>query len=164
MSEEKETSAASTRTLEIIVAVLLLLFSALVMWDSKRLGAGWGDSGPQSGYFPFYVGLIMGIASVINLVKAFRMSKEDSFVSSEEIRLVGAMFWPAIAFVLAMEYLGIYVAGAILIAGFMRWQGKFSWVKCVGIAIGTSVVLFAMFEIWFKVPLLKGPLEAAFGL
>ena len=58
---------------------------------------------------------------------------------------------------------GLYVSSAIFIAVFMRWQGKFSLVKSCLTGLIVSVVLFAMFEIWFNVPLLKGPLEAAFG-
>ena len=163
MSEPEETSAASTRTLEIIVSVALLALAALIMWDSKRMGAGWGPSGPESGYFPFYIGLLMGIASIVNLVKAWRMTREDSFVSREEIRLVGAMFFPALVFVFLMQWLGIYVSGALLIAAFMRWQGKFSYPMCAAVSVGTVVVLFAMFELWFKVPLIKGPIESLLG-
>ena len=163
MSEPVESSAASTRTLEIITSVCLLLLAMLIMWDSRRMGAGWGPSGPESGYFPFYVGVLMGLASAVNLFKAIRMSREKSFVSVEEIRMVSAMFFPALAFVFAMQWLGIYVSGALLIAFFMRWQGKFSWGMCAAVAIGTPLVLFGMFEIWFKVPLLKGPLESLFG-
>jgi putative tricarboxylic transport membrane protein len=163
MSEPEEVSAASTRTLEIIVSAVFIALSLLVMWDSNRLGSGWSSSGPESGYFPFYIGLMMGIASAVNLVKAFRMGKEDSFVSKEEFKLVGAMFYPSLVFVLLMQWIGIYVSGSILIIFFMRWQGKFSWAKCVLVGVGTSVALFMMFEIWFKVPLLKGPLEEMFG-
>ncbi len=163
MSEPADRSAASTRTLEIITSVCLLSLAIVIMWDSRRIGAGWGPSGPESGYFPFYIGALMGLASIVNLVKAWRMSREKSFVSLGEIRLVSAMFIPALTFVFAMQWLGIYVSGALLIAFFMRWQGKFSYAKSAAVAIGTSLVLFAMFEIWFKVPLLKGPLEALFG-
>ena len=163
MSEPEETSAASTRTLEIIVALVLLALAALIMWDSRRMGAGWGASGPESGYFPFYIGLMMASASIVNLIKGWRMSREKSFVSSQALRLVGAMFFPALAFVFAMQWLGLYVSGAILIAVFMRWQGKFSYPICAAVGLGTVVVLFAMFELWFKVPLIKGPIESLLG-
>ena len=45
----------------------------------------------------------------------------------------------------------------------MAWQGKFAWLKCVVVSVLVAVALFLMFEIWFKVPLPKGPLEALFG-
>ena len=60
----------STRTMEIAVALVLLAVSALVVFDSYRLGSKWGDDGPQSGYFPFYIGLLLGIASLATLVSS----------------------------------------------------------------------------------------------
>ena len=161
--EAPEPSAASTRTLEIVTAIFFLMVGSIVMWDSSRMGAGWGSDGPQSGYFPFYVGLLMNIASVANLVLAFKSSKAESFVSRLEIKLVLAIFLPCLVYVAVMQWLGLYVASVIFIAVFMRWQGKFSWFKSVLTSGIVVVVLFVMFEIWFKVPLIKGPLEAALG-
>ena len=46
----------------------------------------------------------------------------------------------------------------------MRWLGKYAWWKIgAGVRRQRCVVFFLMFEIWFKVPLPKGPLEAALG-
>ena len=47
--ESPEPSAVSTRTLEIATSIFFLVVGSLVMWDSSRLGAGWGTEGPQSG-------------------------------------------------------------------------------------------------------------------
>jgi hypothetical protein len=156
-------TAATRRTLEIITAIFFLLLGSLVMWDSWRNGAGWTDEGPQSGYFPFYIGLLMNIASVMNLLKALRANREMPFVSRTEIRLVLAIFLPSLIYVAAMQWLGLYVASVIFIAVFMRWQGKFSLLKSGLTGVIVSAILFGMFEIWFKVPLIKGPLEAALG-
>jgi putative tricarboxylic transport membrane protein len=156
-------TAATRRTLEIITAIFFLLLGSLVMWDSWRNGAGWTDEGPQSGYFPFYIGLLMNIASLINLLKALRANREIPFVSRTEIRLVLAIFLPSLVYVAAMQWIGLYVASAIFIAVFMRWQGKFSLLKSGLTGVIVSAILFGMFEIWFKVPLIKGPFEAALG-
>ena len=133
------------------------------MWDSSRIGASWGADGPQSGYFPFYIGLLMNIASVINLILAFKSDKTVSFVSRPEIKLVFAIFLPCLIYVAVMQFMGLYLASLIFIAVFMRWQGKFSIFKSVLTSLIVVIVLFVMFEIWFKVPLIKGPLEAALG-
>jgi hypothetical protein len=162
-SHGRPQTAATRRTLEIITAILFLLLGCLVMWDSWRNGAGWTDEGPQSGYFPFYVGLLMNVASVMNLLKALRANREIPFVSRTEVRLVLAIFLPSLIYVAAIQWLGLYVASVIFIAVFMRWQGKFSLLKSGLTGVIVSVILFAMFEIWFKVPLIKGPLEAALG-
>ena len=163
MLEPESPSAVKKRTLEIIVSVALFGFGAVIMWDSHRMGNGWTSEGPQSGYFPFYIGLLMSAASAINFFVALRSSADASFVSREEIKLVGAMFMPTVAFLFLMQWIGIYVAAFVFIGFFMRWQGKFGWLRCALVALGTPIVIFLMFEIWFKVPLLKGPLEAALG-
>ena len=161
--ESPEPSAASTRTLEIVTAIFFLIVGSVVMWDSARMGAGWGTDGPQSGYFPFYIGLLMNIASGVNLLLAFKSSKAESFVSKPQVKLVMAIFLPCLVYVAVMQWLGLYVASVIFIAVFMRWQGKFSWIKSALTSLIVVAVLFVMFEIWFKVPLIKGPLEAVLG-
>ncbi|MBP8873450.1 MAG: tripartite tricarboxylate transporter TctB family protein [Polaromonas sp.] len=160
---DDEPSAASTKSLEIATALFFLVIGGLVMWDSYRIGAKWGDDGPQSGYFPFYIGLLMCIATLANLLSALRTRRSTSFVSKPKLKLVLAIFFPTLVYLVVMQFVGLYVSSAIFIAIFMRWQGKFSWLKSILTGLGTSIVLFAMFEIWFKVPLYKGPLEAAFG-
>ena len=162
-SNTPEPSAASKRTLEIVTSLCILAIGSVVMWDSSRIGAGWGTDGPQSGYFPFYIGLLMNIASLINLGLALKSDKAESFVSKVQIKLVMAIFLPCLAYVALMQWVGLYVASVIFIALFMRLQGKFSVLKSALTALIVVAVLFVMFEIWFKVPLIKGPLEAALG-
>ena len=161
--ETSESSAASTRALEIITAIFFIAIGSIVMWDSSRTGAGWGADGPQSGYFPYYIGLLMNIASAVNLLLAFKSSKEESFVSRLELKLVLAIFLPCLVFIAVMQWVGLYVASVVFIAAFMRWQGNFSWLKSALTSLIVVATLFVMFEIWFKVPLIKGPLEAALG-
>jgi len=161
--EAPEQSAVSKRTLEIVTAIFFLVIGSVVMWDSLRSGAGWGNDGPQSGYFPFYVGLLMSVASAANLFLAVRSSNTESFVSRPQIKLVLAIFLPCLVYVTVMQWLGLYAASLIFIAVFMRWQGKFSLLSSAVTALMVVLVLFVMFEIWFKVPLIKGPIEAALG-
>ena len=157
----------STRTMEIVVALVLLAVSALVVIDSYRLGSKWGDDGPQSGYFPFYIGLLLGIASLATLWGVFlkearRGDRSDSpgpepqFVAWGQLKLVLSVLVPAIVYVLGVQLFGMYVASAVYIAIFMRWLGHYSWVKSVSIAVGVTATIFVLFEIWFKVPLFKG--------
>ena len=58
---------------------------------------------------------------------------------------------------------GIYLASAVFIAFFMWWLGKYPVAKIIPVAVGVPLALFVMFEIWFLVPLPKGPLETALG-
>ena len=67
----QERTLVSMRTMDIAVAVLFLIGSGIVIYDSARLGFGWLEGeGPAPGYFPFYIGLILAAASVVNLVRA----------------------------------------------------------------------------------------------
>lgn len=158
-----ERGAASTRTLEIVVSLGLLALGSLIMWDSQRIGAGWGSDGPQSGYFPFHIGLLMNIASAVNLWKAWRSSASEVFVTRQQLRLVLIVLVPLAVYIGLLHLIGLYLASALFIAAFMRWQGRFSMARSVLTGVGTALALFAMFELWFQVPLIKGPLEAALG-
>jgi hypothetical protein len=158
-------NTVSTRVMELVVAALFMALGALVMWDSWRLGAGWASDGPQAGYFPFYVALIMSIASAVTFVTNLVGSTHDwsNFVDRSQLKLVLKVLVPTIVYVVLIGYLGIYVSSAIFIAFFMAWLGRYPIHKIVPVAVLVPLLLFMMFEVWFLVPLPKGPLEAALG-
>lgn len=155
----------STRAMEMVVAALFMAFGALVMWENNRIGAGWSSTGPQAGYFPFYMGLVMFVSSAATFGIALfnRSAGNTNFVDRSQFKLVLKVLVPTIVFVLLIGYLGIYVAGAFFIAFFMWWLGNYPIHKIVPIAVLVPFMLFMTFEIWFLVPLPKGPLEAALG-
>lgn len=170
MEEGREGRAVgSVRLWEAIVAICFLVFGAVVVWDSRRLGASWASDGPQAGYFPFYIGVIICAASAINLFRALNLGDEGRkpFVSWGQLKMVLVVMIPCIFYVALISNpvysLGIYEASALFIAAFMGYLGKYSWPKMAAVSIGTVVVFFLMFEIWFKVPLPKGPIEALLG-
>ncbi len=153
--------AATTRVVEAIVALLLLTLGIVVIVESRRLGAGWTSDGPGSGYFPFYIGLIIAISSVAILIQALvgRNRKTGAFVDTVQLKRVMSVLLPAIAYVAAIKLLGVYVASAVYIALFMIVLGKYSWVKSVAAALVINTLLFFLFEVWFKVPLFQGTLD-----
>lgn len=166
MEESQDKPAVSTKTMEIAVAAIFLVFGLVVAWDSRRLGATWGSDGPEAGYFPFYIGLIIIVCSLITLGQAFvrKATGNAPFVMRGQLKMVILVMVPTLVYVALIEWLGIYVASTIYIALFMWWLGKYSWIKFVSVSVGVNLAFFVMFEIWFKVPLPKGPLEAALGL
>jgi putative tricarboxylic transport membrane protein len=158
-------SAASTRTLELIVAVIIFVFGLAVVYDSWRVGSSWADDGPQAGYFPFYIGLLILVSSGVAFVRALASPAlaTKSFVSIAQLKMVLMLLTPSMVYVGLIDWVGIYVASALLITLFMMWLGSYSIAKAAPVALGIVVTLFLIFEKWFKVPLPKGPLEAAFG-
>ena len=73
------------------------------------------------------------------------------------------MLWPTVVYVALIVLIGLYVASAIYIGTFMLWQGKYKWPATLAVSLGVPIATFLMFEIWFLVPLPKGPLEHLLG-
>lgn len=166
MDKDRGESGIGTKGMELLFSVLFFALGALVIYDSKRLGTGWADDGPQAGYFPFYLGLIICICSVYTFYKGLtiRPERDKVFVTGEQFKLVLAVLVPTAVYVGLIVPLGIYVASTLFIGFFMRWQGKYSWLSLCLVSLGVMGTFFFVFEVWFKVPLPKGPLEAALGL
>ncbi len=148
-----------------ITAVVVFVIGVVMMVDNYRIGVSWAADGPESGYFPFHIGLILCIASVAVLIKSLfgKQRNLTVFVSWARFRLVLMVLVPTALYVLAIQFAGIYVASALFIAAFMRVLGKIAWLKTVLISVGVNLLLFWMFEVQFMVPLPKGPFEALFG-
>ena len=164
--ETQDARLVSVRTMDIVVAIALLLVAGIVIGDSLRLGVGWRESeGPTAGYFPFYIGVFLGLASVVNLVRAWfdRAQNARTFVTATAVRRVLAVLLPFAGYVLALNFIGIYLASALYIALFMWWFGRYAPVRGLVVGVAISAGLFLMFEIWFLVPLPKGPLEHMLG-
>ena len=164
MDHDKDSTTGagiSLRATELVVAALLFVAGAVVVYDSYRLGSKWGSDGPQSGYFPFYIGLLICISSGINFAQALMARRTDPeiFVAWGPFKLVLTVLIPAAVYVLGVKYIGIYLASAIYIALFMAWLGKYSWLRSIAVGVAVNVSFFLMFEVWFKVPLYKGDLD-----
>ncbi len=155
----------SYRSVDAFVALIFMALSCVVMWDSYSIGAAWVADGPQAGYFPFYIGLIMFIASLGTLAMAVMTKTPNlaTFVGKSQLKSVLSVLIPTAVYVALIPYLGLYVAGAIFIAFFMVAIGKYNILKAIPVAICVPLALFVLFEIWFLIPLPKGPVENMLG-
>jgi Tripartite tricarboxylate transporter TctB family len=147
-----------TYIIEAVVAFLILVMGAVVVYGSWALGSGWTSDGPGAGYFPFYIGIILCISGLGTLIQSLfgKNKNTEVFVDKEQLRRVLSMFLPALVYVFAVQFLGLYVASAIYIALFMIILGEYSKFKSIAVALSVVVLFFLMFEVWFKVPLFKG--------
>ncbi len=140
--------------------LIIGVFGVIAIYGAWRVGISWGAEGPRAGFFPFYVGLLVVIASVVNIASVLRTQPDNKlFAEWPQLRQVGAVVVPATIYVLVIPYIGIYVSSALMIAVFMKWFGKYSWQKLIPIAVLVPIALYFTFEKWFLVPLPKGPLE-----
>ena len=163
-----------TRTADLITAAVLFAIGVVVVADSLRLGAGWGSDGPKSGFFPFWLSVLLLVVTAAIAVQAWRRGPGKQFVTRAQLVPVGKVIAPMVVFVLLtggvklgdvslVPAVGLYVAAALYLAFYMRWVGHHGWLTVVLVAVAIPVVTFFVFEIWFLVPMPKGPLEAALG-
>ena len=124
--EDNSPAVTSNRSVDIVVSLLLLAFAATLGYDNWRTGVAWDETGPQPGYFPFYLSVILGAASLYGISAALLSRKEalEAFVTRAQFRRVMAVFVPTFLFCLVTQFLGLYVASFLLITGFMRLVGK----------------------------------------
>ena len=163
--EDNSPAVTSTRIVDIVASLLLLSLALMLGFDNWRTGAGWESTGPQPGYFPFYLSIILSGGSLYGLVTALlaRRAASETFVTRAQARRVLAVFVPTLVFCLVMQFLGLYVASFFLITGFMRLVGKIALWKSLLTALLFTSIMFVTFDIAFDVIMPKGPLEAAFG-
>jgi hypothetical protein len=166
-NEEPLDSVVSNVAMNMVVASALMAVALVVMISSYRLGAGWAkDVGPDSGYFPFYVALFLFVSSGVTLLQNLLARAPDgggSFIARGELKMVLQVLVPMTVFVVLAIYIGIYISMALFIGLFMFWHGRYPIHKTVPIALAVPVALFVIFEIWFLVPLPKGPFETWLG-
>ncbi|MGE8059229.1 tripartite tricarboxylate transporter TctB family protein [Pseudomonas sp. NPDC089547] len=154
----------TTRWVEIGLALFTAALGGIVMHGSLAIGIGWGDAGPEAGYFPFYIGLLLTCASLGNLLPALlhRQAMTQAFVGRQAFRRVLAVFLPIAAYVAAMPFAGIYLASVLFIAWFM-WRARKAGqshgrLTIALVACGAALASYLIFAVWFKVPLEAGVL------
>ena len=164
-SGPQDRGGVSRRTVELVVAAFVFAFAVLLIVDALRLGNGWTGDGPEAGFYPFWIGLLMGAAALSIAVRELRASASahERFIEAGRLKPVLVMLLPSLAFVAGIFVLGFYVSAFLFLAGFMILQGRMRVVVALPIAVFVPVTAFALFELWFKVPLPKGPVESLLG-
>ena len=151
------------RAADLTTALLLMAGGLVALWDSLRLGIGWGTDGPRSGFFPFWLAVILLLCCAAIVIQAIRKRDRRPFVTRAAVGPVLKVLVPATVFVVLIQVVGLYVASTLYMAVYMRWIGRHSWLAVVLLSIGFPVATFLVFETWFLVPMPKGPLEVWLG-
>lgn len=164
MDHIAQTSGPSHRRVEMGVAIAMIVFGLVVIAGSLQVGIGWGADGPRSGFFPFYLGVVVIVTSAVNLAQAALIQRGKHFAQWDELRQVWAVLVPATVYVLVMPWTGIYAVSVVLITYFMMRLGRYSFYFAAGVALIVMIAVYLTFERWFLVPLPKGPIEDLLGL
>lgn len=157
------------RAMELATATAIVAFGGLVIGGSLQLSTGWGPTGPESGYVPFRLGILLTLAGGVLLAQAALARKagsvnDEAFATVAQLRQSLALFLPTFVLVLLMPWVGCYLASALYIAYMARALGSLPWPRALGLALAIVVALYGLFELWFQVPLAKGPIEEWLGI
>ena len=150
---------------ELGTAAAVAVIGAIVLNGSLEQGIGWSGTGPESGYFPFYIGLLIIISGAISALTALRTryrrshspARGEIFLEYAKLKPVLQVFLPTALYVVSIRWLGLYIASSIFVAAFMMWHGNYRW-KALWTGLATSAFFYLVLELWFKIDLYKGPL------
>jgi hypothetical protein len=150
---------------EVVVALVFIVAGALIVNGSLEQGVGWTPNGPESGYFPFRIGWLIVAVGAIQSAIAIAMARRDVrhpatrtiFLRRDRIKPLLQVFLPMVAYVAVVPWLGLYIASALFIAGFMWWHGGYKW-RALPTGIAVCAVFYVLLEAWFQVELYKGPI------
>jgi putative tricarboxylic transport membrane protein len=157
------------RVVNLVTATVLTLLSGIVIYDALRLGVGWGNAGPGSGFFPFWLATLLAAVSVVLFIQALRLRSKAPFVTWDRFVPVLKVVVPLAGFIVLTDPpgpwsgLGLYVAAGLYLGFYMRWVGRHDWRAVVALSVAIPVITFVVFETWFLVPMPKGPVEAWLG-
>ena len=156
------------RRAELLMAVVLGLFSAYLMWKSAELPIGWiPGEGPGGGAFPFWLSTGMLLSTVWILVRGLRgltpqSQSSEPYFDSQSAFLIGMVVGALALMIALIHWIGVYGAIPLFFVFYMKIIGRHSWLQTVAFAILAPIVTFFFFEILLHITLPKGATETLF--
>jgi putative tricarboxylic transport membrane protein len=144
------------RRAERVVGAGFVLLALLVIWQSVGLGPGWDESGPQPGFFPVSLAVLMGLGGIGVVSGSWRRDDPRPFFEArqEPIDLLKVGI-PAAVAIAAVPHLGLYIVTVAYVGGFAAWYGGYRWYVTVPGAIAGAAMLYWGLERGFRIPLPK---------
>lgn len=158
----------TVRTAEILVAFVLAVMSAAIMWKSTELNIGWvRGAGPGGGAWPFWLAAGMLLTSIWTIVRWFRgvtpqSRSNEIFMSADTLAVVGPVVIGLVLLLGATHFIGMYIAVFLFMVAFVRFLGRHTWFMTMCLAIGAPIVMFVLFEWALSTSLPKGVSEPLF--
>jgi hypothetical protein len=150
------------RRAETLIALGLTFGAVLLLREALGLSIAWTNVGPGAGFFPFWLALGVTTCAVIILLRSFRAPVAADggrpFIPAGAWKPLLIVFLPMAAVVALIDYLGIYLGGAIYLAGYTWLVGRHRWFTVLLVSVLVPLALFFLFERWFLLPLPKGSL------
>jgi len=143
-------------TTDRVSGIALVLFSLLVIWQSRSLPLGTFHQ-PGPAYIPILLALLLLIFGVC-LAVTRRQAPLLSSLSWTEWRHALAILAICIFAVLGMERLGYRITMLLMLIFLLRVMEKCGWALTVSFAVTVAFGSFFLFYTVLRVPLPQGPL------
>ncbi|MFC0273294.1 tripartite tricarboxylate transporter TctB family protein [Metabacillus herbersteinensis] len=133
-------------------AVIIMLFSGLVFWQSNKLDYS-GPLGFGPGFLPFWLSLVLMILSIIYLLMALKDSIpiNEILPKGQALREFLVIIGSMVLFVFLVEFTGFVIAGTLSLI--MLLYRKFKWYYSLTISIGITTIIFLIFAKALAIPL-----------
>ena len=144
-----------------ITGIIVLIFSLVVIEGARRMPPS-GTFGPGAGFLPFWLGVAMGVLSIILLVNASRervqAASRPPFPTGRAVLSIVTTVGALAAFIFLLETLGFLLATGLLTAFLLRVVERERWVTTVTVAVANAVGLYIVFQKFLGVSLPKSGL------
>jgi putative tricarboxylic transport membrane protein len=148
------------RTADRIAAVILLAVAVAYAATAAWRYTYWNATGPGSGFFPFWLGLVLAVLATLLLASAVRQTDPGPAWLPRghgAARLIGVVVATAV-FIALMPVLGMVLGTALFLVVLLRALEGHSWTATVGVAAAVAIANWAVFTWWLRVPFPVGVL------
>lgn len=142
----------SHQAVEIGVVIIVLTLGGMIFHNAIGLGSGWGESGPQPGFFPFFLTFWMVIAAAVVLViNVKKPDRRPFFKEMQEVTDLLKVGIPIAITVLILPWAGLYITSGAYLAFFMAWYGRFRWYQALAGGILLPLSLWFTLRVSFNI-------------
>lgn len=158
-AETAEPPAGSSKILLVATPVALAALAGAVVFTSFGLGY-WTTLGPGPGFFPFWIGLLLGISSIVWLIQALRGNPNVVVPAEEPVTLdtqtvstaptakkrpVWTVLLSLVVLASLLELIGFQLSMFAFLLFQLKFQGGRKWLSSLIIALVGSFGVFYLF-------------------
>ena len=137
-----------------------LVIGLVITISSIGYGLGTLES-PETGFMPFWTGLVISFFSFIGLIQATKQQRKGVVWKSilngshwgKSLFVLGALF----AYIVLLPILGFLICTILFLGFLFRIVKPLGWGTVIGGSILFSLAAYGIFEVWLKAQLPIGP-------
>jgi len=142
----------TVRRIDILFCGLFVVMGLIGMNEGYKLGPGWGETGPQAGFFPFALAVLMVLGAAASLIQAWvRHDDTPYFEHPQEIVDLLKVGIPLAIAIATIPFLGLYLMSAAYLLFFSRWYGRHSWLLCIVMAVAVPTAMYLALQVGFGI-------------